>query len=142
MRTLALILCLATGPVLAADTTDGVLPQTLSDARAAIDSEDYVRAIAILTAMNAAGPGDADVLNLLGYSTRKSGDLAAAEGWYAAALQVDPNHLGALEYQGELFVMQGRMDLAQANLNRLAELCGDCEERLDLGAAMTAAGGG
>ena len=39
------------------------------------------------------------------------------------ALSEDPNHLGALEYQGEMFVDPGRATLA--NLMKLKELVGE-----------------
>ena len=42
---------------------------------------------------------------------------------YGEALEIDPNHKGALEYQGELFIQTNRIDLAYQNLNKLDELC-------------------
>ena len=41
------------------------------------------------------------------------------------ALKEDPNHLGALEYQGEMFVDLGQKDNALTNLNKLKELVGE-----------------
>jgi hypothetical protein len=41
------------------------------------------------------------------------------------ALSEDPNHLGALEYQGEMFVDLGQKDNALANLMKLKELVGE-----------------
>jgi hypothetical protein len=54
---------------------------------------------------------------------------------------VNPDHIGALEYQGELFVMTGQLDRAKANLDRLNNLCGNCEEAEDLAKALAKAGG-
>jgi hypothetical protein len=48
--------------------------------------------------------------------------------------------LGALEYQGELFITTGKLDQAKANLAKLQGLCGTCEEAQDLEAALKAAG--
>ena len=50
------------------------------------------------------GVQHADVYNLLGFSLRKSGDLETAYTFYKKALDFDPEHKGALEYLGELYV--------------------------------------
>lgn len=41
------------------------------------------------------------------------------------ALSENPNHLGALEYQGEMFVDLGQKDNALANLMKLKEIVGE-----------------
>ncbi len=130
----AMAACLA-APALAVDTAP-TGAATLEQARAAIDAGDYAGAIGALQTALQAAPGNADILNLLGYANRKAGNLDQAAQWYQAALAADPNHLGALEYQGEMFVMQGDTAAAEANLARLTELCGSCEEREDLAEAL------
>ncbi len=76
---------------------------------------------------------NADVKNLLGFTSRKLGQYSQAGGYYARALQIDPKHLGALEYQGELFILQKKVALAKRNLATLKRLCGtSCEEYVDL----------
>ena len=67
----------------------------------------------------------ADVLNEIGFAFRKNNDLDNASIYYLMALKEDPNHLGALEYQGEMFVDLGQKDNALANLNKLKELVGE-----------------
>jgi len=67
----------------------------------------------------------ADVLNEIGFAFRKSNDLDNASKYYLLALSEDPNHLGALEYQGEMFVDLGQKDNALANLNKLRDLVGE-----------------
>jgi tetratricopeptide (TPR) repeat protein len=113
---------------------------TLGPVRAAIEAEDWAGALALLRPILAAAPNDADALNLAGYASRKAGDLDAAASHYAAALRADPDHLGALEYQGELFLERGDRAAAEANLARLVALCGACEEQADLAAALARAG--
>jgi tetratricopeptide (TPR) repeat protein len=77
------------------------------------------------------------VYNLLGFSLRNLGDTKAAQTYYQKALDFNPEHKGALEYQGELFVKLGQFDKAQANLARLVKLCPQgCEEREDLEEAI------
>ena len=67
----------------------------------------------------------ADVLNEIGFAFRKNNDLDNASKYYLLALKEDPNHLGALEYQGEMFVDLGQKDKALANLNKLKDLVGE-----------------
>ena len=67
----------------------------------------------------------ADVYNEIGFAFRKSDDLDNASKYYIMALSEDPNHLGALEYQGEMFVDLGQKDNALANLMKLKELVGE-----------------
>ena len=48
--------------------------------------------------------------------------------YYDRALAIDPHHLGALEYLGELYVEMGDVDAARRNLALLSELCPEgCE---------------
>ncbi len=134
---LASILLIAT-PALAVDS--GTPTPSLEQARSEIAAENYAAALTTLQSVLETGGPDADVYNLLGYSSRKSGDLGGAATYYDAALSINPDHLGALEYQGELFLMTGDKAAAQANLDRLTTLCGACEEQQDLAQALAAAG--
>jgi Flp pilus assembly protein TadD len=138
---LATLAFLMGSPAFAADTVvETPAPADVSalieEARASIDDEYYGAAIAKLQEALVASPENADILNLLGYASRKSGDLDRAAEFYQAALAINPDHLGALEYQGELFIMLGDMAAAEANLARLADLCGACEEHADLAEAL------
>ena len=67
----------------------------------------------------------ADVYNEIGFAFRKSDDLDNASKYYILALSENPNHLGALEYQGEMFVDLGQKDNALTNLKKLRELVGE-----------------
>ena len=67
----------------------------------------------------------ADVYNEIGFAFRKSDDLDNASKYYILALSENPNHLGALEYQGEMFVDLGQKDNALTNLKKLKELVGE-----------------
>jgi len=115
-------------------------PQDLTKFRALIKAQDYSQAIIELTALVKLGAEHADIFNLLAFSQRKSGDLNNAAINYRKALALEPDHLGALEYQGELFVMLKDMPAARANLARLVALCpSGCEEREDLEKAIAEA---
>jgi len=73
---------------------------------------------------------NADILNYLGYTLRKTGDFEKAETYYLKGLELDSGHLGINEYLGELYVQTGRIELAK---NRLEVLKGcKCEEYEEL----------
>ena len=76
-----------------------------------IDDEQYAKAIPLLQKSIQQKGEYADALNLLGYSNRKLGDKAKAMTYYTKALNMEPNHLGANEYMGELYLEMN--DLAQ-----------------------------
>jgi hypothetical protein len=107
---------------------------TLAAARKLIAHDDWAAAIKMLHAITAAEPRSADAFNLLGYSLRRDGQMVAAEAAYHRALTIDPHHLGANEYLGELYVLTGRMDKAKTQLATIKQLCGNasCEEYRDL----------
>ncbi len=106
----------------------------LDKARALIKNQQWTQAIVELKTLSP----NADVYNLLGFSSRKNGQLKEAFAYYDKALSLDPAHKGALEYQGEAFLMAKQPAQAQTNLARLKTLCGgtQCEEYQDLEAAI------
>jgi tetratricopeptide (TPR) repeat protein len=100
------------------------------------DKEDYAAALPILVALTEAQPDYADAWNLRGFANRKLGNMDEAAAAYDTALTLNPEHLGALEYQGEMFIQTGKMELALANLVKLQSICGDCEQAQDLKKAL------
>lgn len=114
---------------------------TLADANALIRAKNWAGAIKVLKQIVAASPRNADALNLLGYSLRKSGDMKNALGFYQKALKINPKHMGAHEYLGELYVETGQLAKAKEELAILEDLCGNttCEEYEDLEKAIKAA---
>lgn len=64
-----------------------------------------------------------DILTYQGFANRKLGRFDIAQAYYDRALAVAPNHLGALEYFGELKVERGDIRGAKANLAKLDALC-------------------
>jgi hypothetical protein len=109
----------------------------LASSRALISAKKFAQALSELTQLNKTIVNDADLLNLLGFTSRKLNKLKDSEKYYQKALAINPNHLGALEYQGELFVLQQKISLAKRNLAKLKTLCGsECEEYLDLKKAI------
>lgn len=100
----------------------------LAPAQTLIRAGRWGAAIEELKRVNATG--DADWNNLMGYALRKQAtpDLEGAQRHYDAALRIDANHLGALEYAGELALMKKDLPAAEAKLAKLQQLCASgCE---------------
>ena len=115
------------------DTTSGLMT-----GRQLINAGDYAGAVQALKPVIGANANNADALNLMGFALRKSGDIPHALGFYRRALSVNPNHRGANEYLGELYVETGEIDLARERLAELERICGNttCEEYEDLAEAI------
>jgi tetratricopeptide (TPR) repeat protein len=127
------------GRTLAIDTITSSDAPDLTAVRAKIEAKDFKGAIADLKPMLDTHQ-HSDVYNLMGFSLRKSGDLKQAYTYYRKALDFDPQHKGALEYLGELFVQTGQIDKAKENAAALRKLCpSGCEELADLEKAITEA---
>ena len=138
------LLFVGTGPLLAAGTEDTAVDtpsgaSAYDTAKAAVDAMNYAAAKPLLVQLTLNEPANADAWNLLGYSNRKLGMMDEAALAYETALKLNPEHLGALEYQGEMFVETGMIDKAKNNLELLKTLCGDCEQYEDLEKALGAA---
>ena len=104
-----------------------------------VEAADYEDALEILEDLNRSEPGNADVLNMLGYAYRKLGRVEAAFGYYREALAIEPRHLGANEYLGELYLETGELENAEQRLAELAIACpSGCEERDELSEAIAA----
>lgn len=120
-------------------STNAAAPDRLGEARALIQQNKWVAAIDALKQVD--DRGSADWNNLMGYSHRKAKvpDHAAAERYYDEALRLDPKHKGALEYSGELYLIQDRLPLAEARLATLDKLCLlPCAEYTELKNAIAA----
>ena len=79
----------------------------------------YLKAYKKLEKAYAKDKKNADILNYLGYTLRKTGDLEQAEVYYLKGLELDSGHLGINEYLGELYVQTGRIELAKERLQVL-----------------------
>ncbi|MBI3451656.1 MAG: tetratricopeptide repeat protein [Rhodospirillales bacterium] len=125
------------GPVSAFDTAPPAASPAknwrLTDAQKAVKAKNYAQAIALLDRHVADNTRDADAYNYLGYSHRKLGNRDKALAYYTRALDLDPDHRGANEYLGELYLDMNDLPKAEERLGKLAKLCGPgCEEYRDL----------
>ena len=103
-----------------------------AQAQTAIAQADYQSAIDHLNRVLTTQPNNPDVLNLMGFSKRKTGDQTSALAYYDKALSLQPNHIGANEYLGELYLELKQPAKAQERLDVLQQACGTCEEYNEL----------
>jgi tetratricopeptide (TPR) repeat protein len=113
-------------------TDDSAQPDPYKQAKSLIDDDKYQEAIPVLQKLIKDKGAYADALNLLGYSYRKSGDAKDALDYYNQALAMEPKHLGANEYMGELYLEMKQPDKAKERLAVLKAACGDCDEYQEL----------
>ncbi|MDC1092863.1 tetratricopeptide repeat protein [Pelagibacteraceae bacterium] len=71
-----------------------------------------------------------DILNYMGFTSRKTGNFIEAENYYLKGLDLDPKHNGINEYLGELYVQTNRIDKANERLAVLKNC--NCEEYQEL----------
>ena len=136
---LALGVSLGSSSAFAVDNMNSKDAPDLTSVRAKIKAADYKGALVELTKL-ADNNQHADVYSLMGYSLRKIGDYPTSLTFYKKALDFDPNHKGALEYLGELYVETGQLAKAREHVVLLKKLCpGGCEELEDLEKAVASA---
>lgn len=142
MRRLVIVLALLAAGAAHAVGPDWTALDEDPDYRAArrwIEEKNYPPAIEKLDRLLVAQPNSPVIMNWLAYSHRKLKNYPLSKTYYDAALRQDPTFLPALEYQGEWFLETGDMASAQANLAKLASLCGRCHEWQDLNEAIAKA---
>ena len=72
------------------------------------------------------GYSKADLYNYMGFASRKqkNPNYINAEKYYLNALSLEPDHIGALEYLGELYYETDRADKARSLLEKLGKVAG------------------
>ena len=142
LAVLAIGILAMTGTAPAAGSSDAPEAKDLAEmvqARDMIKGEHYNQAIPLLKRVIAQQPKNADALNLLAYSQRKTDDVKASLANYKKALAIDPSHKDAHEYIGELYLRMGDLANAEKHLKRLDNICfSGCEQFTELKAAITA----
>ena len=73
---------------------------------------------------------DPNILNYMGFTSRKVGNFEVAEKFYLQGLSIKPNHNGINEYLGELYVQTNRIDKANERLAILKNC--NCDEYKEL----------
>ena len=86
----------------------------------------YSQAFAKLEKAHKKDKKNPDILNYMGFTSRKVGNFDEAEKFYLKGLSIKPNHNGINEYLGELYVQTNRMDKANERLKVLKNC--NCKE--------------
>jgi Flp pilus assembly protein TadD len=112
-------------------------PSEYRGAMKLIKKDQCAEAIPLLEKALEKAPKDADIYNELGFCYRKLGKYTESFDNYRKALEIDPNHKGAREYVGELFLLMNKLDAAEDQLRQLTLLCPKgCVERDTLAKAI------
>ena len=90
----------------------------------------YAQAFKKLEKANLKDKNNPDILNYLGFTSRKIGNFEIAEKFYLQGLKTKPDHNGINEYLGELYVQTNQIDKAKERLAVLKNC--NCEEYGDL----------
>lgn len=124
------MLTLAAGPGFAAGSNSDSSSSSASsgdptwtEAKNAIASKDYAAALPLLQQVVAKDPSNADAFNYLGYINGRNGKPDEAIAYYMKALALKPDHRGANEYLGELYLKLGKLDKAKERLAVLDTAC-------------------
>ena len=88
-----------------------------------VSNGNYQLAIKYLLKAAETSPDNPDVYNLLGFSHRKLDKLEESFMYYNKALKLNPRHLGANEYIGELFLRTNNLKKAEEHLKILDDIC-------------------
>jgi len=86
----------------------------------------YKEAFSKLEKANKKDKDNPDILNYMGFTSRKSGNFEDAEKFYLKGLSLNPKHNGINEYLGELYVQTNRIDKAKERLEVLKNC--NCKE--------------
>ena len=123
----------------AVSSSDGSIPKSadfIAGEKAAMDGN-FEAAIGYFSKVVNTDPTSTDAYNLLGFSYRKLGNVDLAFENYNAALENDPNHLGANEYIGELYLETDDLAKAEKHLKVLDAACPyGCDAYTDLKSAI------
>jgi len=134
---LALAVAAPAWPNMGEEESDSNDPN-FTNGRKAVESQDWNKAVDLLTTAVQADPKNADAHNLLGYAYRKKGAFAAAFEHYDAALKLNPKHKHAHEYVGEAYLLTDDLPKAELHLAALQKICSPipCEEYKELKRAV------
>jgi len=107
-------------------------------AKKLIYKKNYAKSLEILKDIENEKPfgySKADLYNYMGFASRKQKDpdYINAEKYYLKALSLEADHIGALEYLGELYYETDRLDKSKSLLEKLGEVAGqDSDEYKEL----------
>jgi len=119
------------------DSTASTDPN-FQEGKKAVESQDWNKAVDLLSKAVQSDPKNADAHNFLGYAYRKNGKFDASFNHYNEALKLNPKHKHAHEYIGEAYLLTDNLPKAEQHLAELQKLCTPipCEEYKELKRAV------
>jgi Flp pilus assembly protein TadD len=104
----------------------------------AVESQDWKKAIELLSKAMKTVSNNSEAHNLLGYAYRKTGNYNASFSEYNQALKIDPANRHAHEYIGEAYLLTNNLPQAEQHLAELQKICSPipCEEYKELKLAV------
>ncbi len=110
------------------------------EGKEALQSQEWTKAIDLLSKAVRSAPNNSDAHNLLGYAYRKTGNFDASFAQYNEALRLDPMNKYAHEYIGEAYLLTNNLPKAEQHLAELQRICSPipCEEYKELKRAVDA----
>jgi len=104
----------------------------------AVESQEWQKAIGLLSKAMQVASNNSEAHNLLGYAYRKTGNFDASFVEYNQALKLDPANRHAHEYIGEAYLLTGNLPKAEQHLAELQRICSPipCEEYKELKRAV------
>jgi tetratricopeptide (TPR) repeat protein len=105
---------------------------TYAEAKTLVKSKKFDKAVVMLEELlkDSKNSSNPDILNDYAYSLRNLKQYDKAEKFYLDALKINPKHVGANEYLGELYLLTKRPEEAKKRLEVL-KTC-NCEEYKEL----------
>ncbi len=102
-----------------------------------VGAKNYKKGVKYLKKASKKDKDNADIYNLLGYSYRKMGKYGDSLKYYTKAIEIEPKHMDANEYIGELYLETNKPGKAEEHLQVLAEACNSsCEQYEELKKAI------
>ena len=105
------------------NATAGNAQEEYDAATRLMDKQDYQDALRHLIRVNGISPGNAEILNDLGYATRMTGDYDTSLNYLQRAVSRNPDLKIAYANLGMTYLLMGQPDQARAQLDSLKRLC-------------------
>ena len=123
----------------AEEANESIDPDYLAGKKA-LESQDWKKAIDLLSKAMQTVSNNSEAHNLLGYAYRKTGNFGASFVQYNQALKLDPANRHAHEYIGEAYLLTDDLPKAEQHLAELQRICSPipCEEYKELKRAVDA----
>ena len=136
---LAVMLPRAMANMGAEEANESIDPDYLAGKKA-VESQDWKKAIDLLSKAMQTVSNNSEAHNLLGYAYRKTGNFDASFVQYNQALKLDPANRHAHEYIGEAYLLTDDLPKAEKHLAELQRICSPipCEEYKELKRAVDA----